>query len=103
MLSDTAWPAIEWESHPWTRASADAGLSRTARARHSGPYQAAVPARIKGLTPDIPDDVAALTEDATVEVARFDAEVGADVAPFAAILLRSESAASSQIENLTSG
>jgi len=36
-----------------------------------------------------------------VEIARFDAEVGGDLAPFEPLLLRSEAAASSQIENLT--
>jgi Fic family protein len=40
-------------------------------------------------------------EDAAVEVARFDAELGGELAPFAAVLLRTESAASSKIENLT--
>ena len=35
------------------------------------------------------------------EIARFDAELGGEIAPFSAVLLRSESAASSQIENLT--
>jgi Fic family protein len=40
-------------------------------------------------------------EDAAAEVARFDAELGHEIAPFAAVLLRSESAASSKIENLT--
>jgi Fic family protein len=42
-----------------------------------------------------------LAEDAAVQIARFDAEMGGEIAPFGAILLRSESAASSQIENLT--
>jgi Fic family protein len=42
-----------------------------------------------------------LAEDATIELARFDAEVGLMVVPFAAMLLRSEAASSSQIENLT--
>jgi Fic family protein len=40
-------------------------------------------------------------EDASHEIARFDAEIGGDIAPFASVLLRSESAASSRIENLT--
>ncbi|ORB52364.1 hypothetical protein BST42_15550 [Mycolicibacterium rhodesiae] len=40
-------------------------------------------------------------ESASREVARFDAELGSDIAPFASVLLRSESAAGSQIENLT--
>ena len=51
----------------------------------------------------MPDAVAALVAEASVEIARFDAEVGAELAPFAAVLLRSESASSSMIENLSSG
>jgi Fic family protein len=45
--------------------------------------------------------VVADAEAASREIARFDAELGGEIAPFAAVLLRSESAASSQIENLT--
>lgn len=40
-------------------------------------------------------------ESASREIARFDAELGSEIAPFASVLLRSEFAASSQIENLT--
>ncbi|RZS32772.1 Fic family protein [Herbihabitans rhizosphaerae] len=43
-----------------------------------------------------------MADDASIEIAHFDAELGAEIAPFGAILLRSESASSSQIENLTS-
>jgi Fic family protein len=49
----------------------------------------------------LPPGTAALVDDAAAEVARFDAELGHEIAPFAAVLLRSESAASSKIENLT--
>lgn len=45
--------------------------------------------------------LAALAEDARAEAQRFDAENGEVVAPFASLLLRSESVASSRIENLT--
>jgi Fic family protein len=53
--------------------------------------------------PDVPLSVATrtLATEAASEIARFDAEVGSDIAPFSAILLRSESVASSRIENLT--
>ena len=44
-----------------------------------------------------------LADEASAEIVRFDAELGAEVAPFASVLLRSESASSSMIENLTSG
>ncbi|WP_422748706.1 hypothetical protein ACN27E_10135 [Mycobacterium sp. WMMD1722] len=40
-------------------------------------------------------------EETSIEITRFDAELGDEIAPFAAVLLRSESAASSNIENLT--
>lgn len=49
----------------------------------------------------LPGEVAADAEEAAAEVARFDAELGREIAPFAAVLLRTESAASSKIENLT--
>jgi hypothetical protein len=40
-------------------------------------------------------------DEASMEVARFDELMGGEIAHFSAILLRSESAASSRIENLT--
>lgn len=66
-----------------------------------GSYHPAVPARIADLSLDLPSPVLAEAEFAGREIARFDAELGGEVAPFASVLLRSESAASSQIENLT--
>jgi Fic family protein len=58
---------------------------------------------IAARTPQLPADLSTLAEDASVEIARFDTEIGAELAPFAAVLLRSESASSSMIENLSSG
>ncbi|GIG20992.1 Fic family protein [Cellulomonas chitinilytica] len=78
-------------------------LSRTAREHMAQPYRAAVPPAIADLEVRLPRATAAAAEEASVLIRDFDAEVGGDVAPFAAILLRSESASSSQIENLTSG
>lgn len=56
---------------------------------------------IAASDPSLSVELLAAVEDATTEIARFDTENAADLAPFAALLLRSESAASSQIENLT--
>nr|WP_197536883.1 Fic family protein [Ilumatobacter coccineus] len=53
------------------------------------------------LEPVLPAATSALADEATAELVRFDAEMGSEIAPFAAILLRAESAASSRIENLT--
>jgi len=77
--------------------------SRTLRRRHADPYQAAVPPQIAKLDVQLPTAAIAAADEASTEIARFDAEMGAEIAPFAAILLRSESASSSKIENLTSG
>ena len=71
--------------------------------RHAGPYRSAVVPTITRVRPRVPDAVAALVADASAEIARFDAEIGAELAPFASVLLRSESASSSMIENLSSG
>jgi Fic family protein len=60
-----------------------------------------VPASVADLVLDLPSPVLADAEHASREIARFDAELGGEIAPVAAVLLRSESAASSQIENLT--
>ena len=77
--------------------------SRTLRRRHAGAYEAAVPPQIAKLEVLLPTAAIAAADEASTEIARFDAELGAEIAPFAAILLRSESASSSKIENLTSG
>jgi Fic family protein len=69
--------------------------------RQAGQYQAAIPARIADLQVVLPGGVLSDAEEAGREIARFDAELGAEIAPFAAVLLRTESAASSNIENLT--
>ena len=97
-----AWPSISHEEHPWA-ADAEPGTSRRQRLLARGPYEAAIPAKIARLDPQVDSRTQSLVEAATVEMVRFDAELGQESAPFAALLLRSESASSSQIENLTAG
>lgn len=96
-----AWPAVTAERLPWQPSTSFALPSGRAR-RQSGPYEAAIPAAIANVA-DVPLTPAtrALVTEAATEIARFDQEVGADLAPFSAILLRTESVASSRIENLT--
>ncbi len=94
------WPALTYESVPWALAD-DLTIPRNRRAAHSGPYDAAIPPGIAGLDVPLTTETLALTDEASTEIARFDAELGADIAPYAPLLLRSESAASSKIENLT--
>ncbi|TVY03600.1 Fic family protein [Mycolicibacterium porcinum] len=82
----------------------EAGYGRQnvrAALRQSGDYQAAIPAEVENLEVSLPSRILADAEEASQEIARFDAELGDEIAPFASVLLRSESAASSKIENLT--
>nr|WP_244917545.1 Fic family protein [Mycobacterium shimoidei] len=60
-----------------------------------------MPANIAALEVNLPSAVLADAEEASQEIARFDTELGGEIAPFASVLLRTESAASSKIENLT--
>lgn len=102
MASDPGWPAIGWEERAWTPSIPPELVSRRVRERHTGPYRAAVVPAIAATDVALPGQVVALADAASVEIARFDAEQGAQLAPFGGLLLRSESASSSQIENLTS-
>ncbi|GAA4982094.1 Fic family protein [Kineococcus glutinatus] len=97
------WPAFGLESVPWQPADAAYG-PRSGRSRHQGPYEAAVPAVIAHARPSLPVAAMALVTEASAEIARFDGEVlgSGRVISFAALLLRTEAASSSQIEHLTS-
>lgn len=76
-------------------------LRHSRAATKYGTYHPVVPAAIADLSLELPTSIAAKADAASHEVTRFDAELGGEIAPFGAVLLRSESAASSQIENLT--
>lgn len=103
MVSDrnpAPWPALTYEQRSWEH-DPSTPSSRTARRRERDEYLAAVPPEIADRAVALPSDITAYSEDAANEVSRFDAELGTEIAPFGAVLLRSEAAASSQIENLT--
>lgn len=92
------WPAIAHEPLSWApspRATYGPAASRSRK------YQAALPALIAELDAPVSAEVSAEAEAAGVSLTRFDAELGDRVASFAPVLLRSEAASSSQIENLT--
>jgi len=96
------WPPVTWESHSWTSRIPAELVSRSVRERHAGAYRSAVTPSIAEVTVELPSLTLTLADDASSDIARFDAELGNEIAPFAAVLLRSESASSSRIENLTS-
>ncbi|MBM7515761.1 Fic family protein [Nocardioides nitrophenolicus] len=108
---------LGWEQHAWDRAP-DLPASRRQSLAARGPYQAAVPAAIAGLDVRVDAALQAEAEDAVREITRFDAEVTAlaerraaqegaapvaEIAPLASVLLRTESASSSEIEGVTAG
>lgn len=97
------WPALQDEQLSWHTLEDDGGTSRRARLAARGPYTAAVVPTIANTSVRVSPDVLADAAEAAVAIGRFDAELGSSVLPFASMLLRSESASSSQIENLTSG
>ncbi len=103
---ESSWPAITYEERRLDyrdEALETYGSSRE-RKKSRGPYRAAVTPKIARISSiEIPSDIAAVAADASVEIARFDQEIGSEFANFSSILLRSESASSSQIENLTAG
>ena len=96
-----SWPALEFEQLAWVSNYEQGAASRNEIRKHQGPYLAAIPIKIAGLDVPVSGELSAAMDEASVEIARFDEQMGPDIAPFAALLLRSESAASSQIENLT--
>jgi Fic family protein len=103
---DSYWPSITYEERRLDDVDEemDAYGSNRERKLSKGPYRAAITPEIAEVPSiDIPSEVAALAAEASVEIARFDQEIGTEFANFTSILLRSESASSSQIENLTAG
>lgn len=98
--STSNWPKVGSIRVAWDR-DFEQSSSRKQALLQRGPYYATVVPEIAAASFVISPQVQSHAEDAAVALARFDAEVGQMVAPFAAMLLRSEAASSSQIENLT--
>lgn len=98
----SGWPPLTTEPREWTSNLHDARLSVWDRQRISRPYQASVLPPVAGLTPQVSGPVQAVVDAAASDVARFDSEVAGMPVPMPAVLLRTESASSSQIEHLTS-
>lgn len=98
-MDPLAGTAVKYETLPWDVSPAAACVRAAQQQR--GNYKAAISADIADLTVSLPSDALADAGDASSEVTRFDAELGGEIAPFSSVLLRTESAASSNIENLT--
>ncbi len=95
------WPAIKHEERRWVpSASTSWGVGAETQGAESV-YEVAVVPLIAALEPEPSDEARAAADEAERELTRFDAELGSKVAAFTPVLLRSEAASSSQIENLT--
>ncbi len=101
-MAAVVWPANGRFELPWH--SPEGALQVSRRALRTTPrsiFVAEVPL-VGGVPLVLDGDLAADLDDATRQLSVFDAGGAGEIAPFAAVLLRSESTASSQIENLTS-
>ena len=96
------WPPLGSQTIAWQPVEGLFDLSRRALRSTPASFDAAVVPEIAGAELVLPGDLAADLDEATRMLAAFDAGGAGEIAPFASVLLRSESAASSQIENLTS-
>ncbi|MGV1003918.1 MAG: Fic family protein [Candidatus Nanopelagicales bacterium] len=102
-MPPVAWPPVAYEELFW-RPALDAATGLVARRAlddQTGPYLAAITPPIASVTPTLTNPVLLELESAGDAIARLDADGCARLAPFAGVLLRAESASSSQIEHLT--
>ncbi|WP_455137940.1 Fic family protein [Thermophilibacter sp.] len=94
---------MTYEEVPWHLDPDERQLiPKSARRKIASTYQAAVPACISSASLSVPEALSARVSELLVGLARFDEEQAARGYDLPALLLRSESAASSQIERLTS-
>ncbi|MFT4148196.1 MAG: Fic family protein [Micrococcaceae bacterium] len=96
------WKPLEKERYPWESQYGLSMLSRKQRTKIEDTYEATVPQKISKLNVDTPHDLQAQMSELLVLLSRFDATQATKPYTFPAMLLRSESAASSEIEHLTS-
>lgn len=97
------WPTIAFETCAWNRDPDDSAIIPKSRRRKIlSTYEAAVPASIATLPVEIPAPLAQRIAEVEVSLARFDQAQAARDYALPALLLRSESSSSSQIERLTS-
>ncbi|GAA0999789.1 Fic family protein [Subtercola frigoramans] len=112
MSTDSPQPSITipraaTEAHLWRPQARDL-FSNAEVARQTGPYESTIPARIAAWSPELSAADVANVLEASQALSSFDhyalSRLGREnpaLAPMSAILLRTESASSSQIEQLT--
>ena len=97
------WPKVRFETCEWERSEDLLSLiSKTQRRKITSTYKAAVPAHISDASVEIRSDVASRAAEACMAITRFDQAQSNKEYSIPALMLRSESSSSSQIERLTS-
>lgn len=97
------WPSVTYEERTWKRDPDElAFIPKSRRRRITSTYKAAIPARISEERPSLSPELAQRIAEVEVAIARFDQDQASRGYNLPAILLRSESSSSSQIERLTS-
>ena len=97
------WPAIGYETLSWERDADElAMLPKSARRKVLPTYEASVPLMIADRDVVLTPVLSARISDLLVSITRFDSEQARRGYDLPALLLRSESSASSQIEHLAS-
>ncbi len=98
-----AWPSFEYETHPWERSPETLALVPKSRRRKiANSYEAAVPPMIASCAVELPPELGGRASQLMTDMVRFDVKMASCGYNLPGLLLRSESSASSQIENLTS-
>ena len=100
MSATDRWPAIGAETLGWESRHAGGSMLERYDPRPQT-YDAAVPPLIAARALHLSPQTAALARAAENELIRFDASLNDEMTGFAPLLLRSEAAASSQIEHLS--
>ncbi len=98
-----SWEPVGYEDLPW-HADRDSleMVPKSRRRKITATYKSAIPIRLDGRSLDLPASLQKRMEEVSFLLVRFDAQQEARGYDLPALLLRSEAAASSQIENLTS-
>ncbi len=97
------WPKLTYEEASWERDPSERDLiPKSRRRRITATYHAAIPLTIASRELRLPMSLEARISEVVASLARFDERQARTSFNLPALLLRSESAASSQIEHLTS-
>jgi Fic family protein len=100
-MDKTKWPSVKYEELAWHSKYGNSGLTRRQKSAIVSKYNAAVPNYIADFEISVSKDMQNMLDDALMVMSRFDTFINQKDYNLPAILLRSESASSSQIERLT--